>query len=160
MDFSNSLIWLILGIIFIAIEAIIPGFIIFWFGIGAIFTSFLFYLSIIKTQETGWLIFFLLSLTLLSLWNFYFKNSNIKFFKILRKKTSDDSYDPTLIGLRGVCISSISGNIPGRVKLYQIYHGIKEWDAISESNEFIDKGEEIEVVSLKGIKLIVKKVTK
>ena len=82
-------------------------------------------------------------------WHFYFK----KFF---RKEIVDDYNDVTLAGLKGIALSNINSNKPGRVRLYKSFHSIKEWDAFSIDD--IKEGEEIEVIDADGIKLNVKKV--
>ena len=43
MEFNNPVSWLILGIFIMGLEIILPGFVIFWFGVGGILTSFCFF---------------------------------------------------------------------------------------------------------------------
>jgi membrane protein implicated in regulation of membrane protease activity len=143
--------WLAIGIIIMACEIIMPGFIIFWFGAGGILTAFFIFIGLIPadSQEWQWLFFFLSSISLLGLWQ-----------TVLRKKfhsnKGDSSRDDTLINIRGRTTAEISPGIPGEVELYSVYHGIKKWQA--ESGEVIESGAEVEVIDASGIKLTVKKI--
>jgi len=149
VEFNNPVSWLILGIFIMGLEIILPGFVIFWFGVGGILTSFCFFIGVIDKPVYGWLLFFVFSVIFLLSWHFYFK----KFF---RKEIVDDYNDVTLAGLKGIALSNINSNKPGRVRLYKSFHSIKEWDAFSIDD--IKEGEEIEVIDADGIKLNVKKV--
>lgn len=150
MAFS-PLTWLAVGIVIMALEIVMPGFIIFWFGLGGVITALLVFIGIvpIESAEYQWLVFFLSSFALLGAWQFYFRK---RFFK---GKLSDESRDATLTNLKGKVSRKILPGIPGEVELYTLFHGIKIWQA--ESADAIDEGEEIVVVEADGIKLIVRK---
>ena len=140
-------IWLALGIILVAMEIIVPGFVIFWFGLSGLITAFFSFTGIIENQIYLWILFFVSSIAFLSLW-----------FSVLKKRFSKekDERDPTLIHLGGKCIADIEKGRPGEVELYENYHGLTKWKA--ESYETILAGEEIQVVEASGIKLIVKRI--
>ena len=140
-------IWLALGLILIAVETVLPGFIIFWFGLSGIITAIFSFTGIIQNETYLWILFFGSSLTFLALW-----------FGLLKKYfyPQEDERDPTLINLRGKCTESIEKGRPGEVALYESYHGLTKWKA--ESDETILEGEEIHVVEASGIKLMVKKI--
>jgi len=148
MTFS-PIVWLAIGIIIMACEIFMPGFIIFWFGAGGVLTALFIFIGIIpaNSAEWQWIFFFLSSLVLLGVWQIF-----------LRKKFQSDvvdvSRDATLLNLRGKVTARIVPGIPGEVELYTMYHGIKKWQA--ESGEIIEPGEEITVTDANGIKLIVK----
>jgi len=140
--------WLALGVILMAVEILAPGFIVFWFGLGGVFTALLVFLEIIKAEEMQWLFFFSSSLLFIFLWFGYFRK------KYFNSEIADR--DPTLTELRGVCIEKIEPKKPGTVELFESYHGLRNWKA--ESLEVILPEEEIQVVEARGIRLIVKKV--
>lgn len=144
----TPLTWLAIGVILMAVEIVAPGFIIFWFGLGAALTALLSFTGIVESDMIQWLIFFTSSILFLALW-----------FGVLKKKfqsgTDDDQRDPTLFNLRGRCIARIEPGKPGEVELYETYHGLTRWKA--ESQGIIEINDEIQVLEASGIKLIVKK---
>lgn len=144
----TPLIWLAIGLILMAVEIVAPGFIIFWFGLGAALTALLTFTGIIESDAYQWLIFFTSSVIFLILWFGFLK-------KRFRPETDDDQRDPTLFLLRGRCISRIEPGKPGEVELYETYHGLTRWRA--ESAGVIEVNDEIQVLEASGIKLIVKK---
>ncbi len=140
--------WLSVGLILMGLEIIVPGFVLFWFGLGAVISA----CSVLIFQglhpEAQWLIFLTASLAFLSVWHLLLK-------KRFWKNEADDTRDPTLTGLRGRVIERIMPGIPGRVELYDSFHGIKVWQSESETD--IAVGEEVIVREARGIKLIVEK---
>jgi len=140
--------WLTVGILLMAVEIVLPGFIIFWFGIGALITSLFVYLNLLNTDIWQWFCFFISSGAFLGLWFGYLKDK-------VKVKTADDSRDVTLAGIKGTCTQDIIPPQIGEVELYEPFHGVKIWKA--QSNEKIVKGEQIVVEGADGIKLIVKK---
>ena len=146
----TPIMWLALGLFLLALEAISPGFLIFWFGLSGIITALFSFTGIIQNEIYLWILFFGSSLTFLMLW-----------FGVLKKHFNpkkDEERDPTLINLKGKCTVHIEKGRPGEVELYESYHGLTKWKA--ESSETILEGEEIQVVEASGIKLIVKKYKK
>ena len=146
-NLMTPVIWLAIGVILIALEIIIPGFIIFWFGLSGIITAFFSFSGIIEDALYLWMLFFGSSIVFLILW-----------FGLLKKyfNPQKDERDPTLINLSGKCTTHIEKGRPGEVELYESYHGLTKWKA--ESSETILEGEEIRVVEASGIKLIVEKI--
>jgi len=149
MAFS-PLVWLAIGIVFLSLEIIVPGFVVFWLGVGSLITSLGIFLDVIPagSAEIQWLVFLLSSLSLLVLWHFYFK-------KYFGNEVVDDARDPTVSELKGRIVKPIAPGIPGEVELYTYYHGIKRWQA--ESDESLFEGDEITVLEARGIKLKVKR---
>lgn len=150
MAFS-SIIWFAIGIIIMALEIFMPGFIIFWFGAGGVLTSLFVFIGIIPVENGNaqWLFFFLSSLAFLGLWQVVFK-------KRFQSNVIDPSRDATLQNVRGKALSRITPGIPGEVELYTAFHSIKKWEA--ESAEIIEAGDEVIVTDANGIKLIVKHI--
>lgn len=146
----SPIVWLAGGIIIMALEILMPGFIIFWFGAGGVLTALFVFIGVIPADpaEAQWIFFFLSSLAMLGAWQFFFK-------KRFKGDTTDPNRDATLTDLRGKVTSRIEPGIPGEVELYNGYHGIKKWHA--ESTDTLDEGVEVVVVDASGIRLIVKR---
>jgi len=140
--------WLAVGIVLMAVEIIMPGFIIFWFGIGAVITAALVYVGLLQSEISQWFCFFISSGAFLALWFGYLKDK-------VKVKTADDALDVTLAGKKGKCIQDIIPPQIGEVELYEPFHGVKVWKA--QSKEIIHKDEQVVVEGADGIKLIVKK---
>lgn len=143
----SPLLWLAVGIIIMAMEIIVPGFVIFWFGLGGVLTALCVYIGLLGSADAQWIFFFISSLFFLGLWFGFFR-------KKFSRGGADDSRDPTLVMLRGVCTKSIKPGIPGEVDLFDKYMGLKTWQA--ESAEDIREGTEVTVIEARGIKLVVK----
>lgn len=142
-----EIIWLASGIVLMAMEIIVPGFVIIWFGAGAIVTALFVFTGIVSGPVASWAVFLLSSFALLLTWNFLLKRK-------FGSKVTQDQRDATLVSLRGVAVTEIFPHKPGDVELFQPYHGIKVWKA--ESGESIVPGDEVEVIEARGIHLVVK----
>lgn len=145
----SALAWLAIGIVLMAVEIIMPGFVIFWFGIGAVMTAALVHIRLLQSEISQWFCFFISSAAFLAFWFGYLKDR-------IKVKTADDALDVTLAGKKGKCIKDIIPPQIGDVKLYESFHGINVWKA--QSNEVIHKDEQIVVEGADGIKLLVKKL--
>ena len=139
-------VWLVIsGVLFIA-EIITVGFLVFWFAIGALFAMFV---SIFTDNVIIQTSVFLISSTLLL---FLTK----PFVKKLCKEEKVQTNAYSVIGKVGVVTHMIDNKKGcGQVKI-----GSETWSAISYEDEPICKDSEIEVVEIKGVKLIVKPATK
>lgn len=134
--------WLIVAGICLVIEIATVGFLVFWFGIGALFamiTSFFTDNLIIQT------VVFILSSTVLLFFTRPFVN---KFSPKEKVKTNAFS----IIGKKGIVtqtINPITGE--GQVKI-----GSEVWSAKSSEDIKIEKGLEVEVLDIDGVKAIVR----
>ena len=135
-------IWLILAGVFFVIEAFTIGFLVFWFGIGAL-------LAMITSIFTDNLIIqsavFIISSTILLFFTRPFVN---KFSKNNNVQTNAYS----IIGKKGIVtktIDPISGK--GQIKV-----GSEVWSAKSLNDSKIEEGLEVEVVEIDGVKAVVK----
>ena len=135
-------IWLILAGVFFVIEAFTIGFLVFWFGIGAllamivsIFTDNIFLQSAVFIISSTILLFFTRPFV-----NRFSKNNNVQTnaFSIIGKK-----------GIVTQTIDPISGK--GQVKDKN-----KKWSAKSLNDSKIEEGLEVEVVEIDGVKAVVK----
>ena len=139
------IIWLSLFVLMIVIEASGPALISIWFAFGAL-------ISLIVSVIPGapwWselIIFIVISISTLLALRPIFK----KYLKRNIVRTNIDSF----IGKKGYVIEDISFLRPGAIKIGDI-----SWTAIpANEKETIKEDEIVEVVSLNGNKVIVKKV--
>ena len=134
--------WLIVAGICLVIEIATVGFLVFWFGIGALFamiTSFFTDNLIIQT------VVFILSSTVLLFLTRPFVN---KFSPKEKVKTNAFS----IIGKKGIVtqtINPITGE--GQVKV-----GSEVWSAKSSEDVKIEKGLEVKVLDIDGVKAVVR----
>lgn len=139
------IIWLVLFVTMLIIEAIGPALVSIWFALGAVIALILSFIP-----EVAWwievIVFVVISIaTLLAL------------RPILRRYIKRNNYNTNIdsfTGKRGYVIEDITYLRPGAVKI-----GDVSWTAIpANKDEKIVENEIIEVVAVNGNKLIVKKV--
>ena len=137
-------IWLIIAGIFFIVEIATVGFLIFWFGIGALIAMISsFFISSIIAQTT----IFIISSTILI---FATKPLVKKFIDVKPTNTNEFS----IIGKKALVIKEIDPiHSIGQIKI----NG-EVWSAESENNEIIPEGSEIEIWQIKCVKVIVKPV--
>ncbi len=137
-------VWLIIAGLFFVGEIATVGFLIFWFGIGALIAMIVsFFTSNIIIQTT----IFVISSTILI---FATKPFVKKFADV--KKTNTNVY--SIIGKKALVIKTIDPiHSVGQIKI----NG-EVWTAESENNQVIDKGSEVEILEIKGVKAIVKPI--
>ena len=137
-------VWLIIAGLFFVGEIATVGFLIFWFGIGALIAMIVsFFTSNIIIQTT----IFVISSTILI---FATKPFVKKFADV--KKTNTNVY--SIIGKKALEIKTIDPiHSVGQIKI----NG-EVWTAESENNQVIDEGSEVEILEIKGVKAIVKPI--
>lgn len=137
-------VWLIIAGLFFVGEIATVGFLIFWFGIGALIAMIVsFFTSNIIIQTT----IFVISSTILI---FATKPFVKKFADV--KKTNTNVY--SIIGKKALVIKTIDHiHSVGQIKI----NG-EVWTAESENNQVIDEGSEVEILEIKGVKAIVKPI--
>ena len=137
-------VWLIIAGLFFVGEIATVGFLIFWFGIGALIAMIVsFFTSNIIIQTT----IFVISSTILI---FATKPFVKKFADV--KKTNTNVY--SIIGKKALVIKTIDPiHSVGQRKI----NG-EVWTAESENNQVIDEGSEVEILEIKGVKAIVKPI--
>ncbi|MBK8550460.1 MAG: NfeD family protein [Ignavibacteria bacterium] len=143
---NNSLIWFIIGIFFLLSEIIMPGFIIFFFGIGGLVTASLVYLFNINSILVQLVIF--IGSSVFSL--IFLRNMFTKLFK--GNVSGTHGLGEEFIGKRAIVINEIKPNsLSGKIE----FNGTN-WEADSEY--FIEKDAVVEITGRKDLKLIVKPV--
>lgn len=137
-------VWLIIAGLFFVGEIATVGFLIFWFGIGALIAMIVsFFTSNIIIQTT----IFVISSTILI---FATKPFVKKFADV--KKTNTNVY--SIIGKKALVTKTIDPiHSVGQIKI----NG-EVWTAESENNQVIDEGSEVEILEIKGVKAIVKPI--
>lgn len=139
--------WLIAAGIFFIIEIATVGFLVFWFGIGAIIAM---VVSLFIPNVYIQAIVFIVSSTLLIFFTKPFVNKFVNKGKIM----TTNAY--SIIGRTGIVtkeINDLKGT--GQVKI-----GGETWSAKTLSEETIPENTEIEVVKIDGVKAIVQKFSK
>jgi len=141
---NNSLIWFIIGIVLLFAEIIMPGFIIFFFGIGGLTTALITYIINIESVIIQIVIFIISSmLSLVLLRNF--------FGKLFRGKVDSlKELKHEFIGKRAIVINEIKPNsLKGKIE----FNGTL-WEA--DSDFYIDKDAVVEITGRRDLTLIVK----
>lgn len=118
--------WFIAGIIFLLLEYMVPGFVIVFFGIGAMITAALSWAGILNALPVQIVVFIIASLLLLVL----FRQKAKKYFKSDVKASSGEKLDDEIIGKSTNVVEAISSSAnTGKVEL----HGTL-WNAVSDTD--------------------------
>jgi len=134
--------WLILSGIFFVIEAITIGFLVFWFGIGALIAMIVsLFTDSLAIQTTV----FIVSSTILLFFTRPFVN---KFSHNDDVQTNAFS----IIGKKGIVTQTIEPMTgKGQVRI-----GTETWSAKSADETKIEKGMEVEIIDIDGVKAVVR----
>lgn len=136
-------VWLIIAGLFFIGEIITVGFLVFWFGVGALIAMIVsFFTSNIIIQTTV----FVISSTILLLATKPFVK---KFVDV--KKTNTNVF--SIIGKKALVIKEINSHSVGQIKI----NG-EVWSAEAENDETIIEDSEVEIIKINGVKAIVKPV--
>lgn len=137
-------IWLIISGIFFIAEIITVGFLVFWFGVGALFAMIVSFFTSNVIIQTA--VFVISSAILL----FATKPFVKKFLDV--KPTNTNAF--SIIGKKALVIKEINSiQSSGQIKI----NG-EVWSAEAENNEIIPENSEVEILYIKGVKAIVKGV--
>jgi len=135
--------WIIISGIFFIIEMATVGFLMFWFGIGALIAMIV---SLFTTNIAIQASVFILSSTILLFFTRPFVN------KFTKKNSEIQTNAYSIIGKKGIVIKTIdpiSGK--GQVKV-----GTEVWTAKSKDNTKLETGLEVEILEIDGVKAVVK----
>lgn len=145
--FSAEIVWFIAGIAMLILELVLPGLIIFFFGIGAIITGLLCLLFDISLS-VQLIIFISVSVTSLLLLR---KRFSLVFQGKTTAENKDDSMLEEFMGKKAVVVKDIDVNKPGKIE----FRGT-QW--IAEADEFIPEKETVIITEKDNITLKVKKI--
>ncbi len=110
---ATYLIWFILGTIFLFAELACPGFIIFFFGVGAILTSIAVGLNWVQSLEVQLGVFIVASLVTLAVGRVYMR----RLFSGKSEVHTSDADDDNFIGRTTRVVEQITPETPGRIEL-------------------------------------------
>ena len=138
------LLWFLLAVIFAIVEIISVGFFMIWFGIGALAAMVV--ALLIPNLAIQFLVFIIVSTVLL----FFTRKLTSKVTKGTAIATNVDA----VIGKIGMVTEDIPAlDNPGIVKIAG-----EMWSAVSSDSLPIEKGTQVEVLQVKGVRLVVKKI--
>ncbi len=135
---SPVLLWFLVGIVFFVIELALPGFIIFFFGLGAWCTSLVVYFF--DLSLSGQLMVFLIA----SLVTLFLLRSRLRGVFTGDSQQEDDSISVEPLATTGVVIEDILPPARGRVK-----YGGSFWQA--EAEQPISAGTTVKIVEQKDL---------
>ena len=136
--------WLILSGICFVIEMVTVGFLVFWFGVGALLAMISsFFIEDVIIQFTV----FIISSSLL----LFFTRS---FVKKLEKKNTVPTNAFSIIGKHAIVTNEINQSSgKGQIKI-----GTEIWSAKTTEEKNIPVGTKVEILSIEGVKAVVKPV--
>lgn len=141
MENLYPLLWLILIIILVIIEAGTVSLTTIWLAGGALVALIFSLLSLPIASQI--VVFLLISIILIV----FTRPVVVKYLKVGGHRTNTDS----LVGKSGIVIMDITEHKTGQVKIKgQI------WTATAESEDLISEGTEVVIIAIEGVKLIVK----
>lgn len=143
---SPETLWLIIGIVFIIMEMFLPGFIIGFFGIGAVITCLTTLIGLTPNFTSQMIIFSVLSILLLILFHKVIK-------KKIGKKGNNETTDFNLQIGKIVPVTEFIDPVEGVGKVK--YQGAL-WSARSQDN--IAPGENARLIGCENLTLIVEKI--
>ncbi|SHO80885.1 Putative activity regulator of membrane protease YbbK [hydrothermal vent metagenome] len=138
--------WIVIGIIFFIVEMMTFTLVFIGFGISSILVGIidlLFHIDI----DIELFLWGLLSIISISIW--------YKFLKI--KTISNSGQSNSMTDMKGIVIEEIKPLERGKVKFSMPLLGEREWEAISDSDIVIKKGDVVYIVKIKGQILLVSK---
>ena len=144
-DYNLFYIWLLLIIVFIVVEVITFNLTTIWFAFGSIISMICAYARFSLTVQ---IVAFLSVSILLAV---FARPIAVKRLRVGKNKTNLDS----LIGETGVVTKTIQDVSTGLVKVRG-----QVWSAESVSTEAIEEGKRVEIVEIRGVKLLVTKKEK
>ncbi len=145
MEFvDGKIFWFVIALIMFLLEIFVPGFFLFFFGLGALITSILQLMGLLPTlnlQIISFIFFSLISLVFL-------RKHFIKIFKGKKDKLNVENNE--LDGKTAVCVEDIIPHeAKGKVEINGTY-----WSALADVP--IMKGSLVEIINRKDLKLHVK----
>ena len=149
LEYLNAqVIWFIVGFVMLIMEMLLPGLIIFFFGIGAWITAMVCWLVPmgINMQLGLFIVSSVLLLVVLRGWlkGVFYGHSE-------RRQRLTEPFENEGIGKHVTVIEPIAPNRPGKVELYG-----SQWEA--QADQEIRAGDTVEIVAKENLKLTVRKV--
>ncbi len=144
------IVWLVLMLVMIFIEAMGPALVSIWFAAGALVALILSLFSFIPGVTIPWWVQLIVFVVVSTITLLLMRPLSKRYFK---RNTVNSNVD-SLVGKRGLLEDEIKPFNPGVCKINDVL-----WTAVSNNDkDKIAKGSVVEVVAIQGNKLIVKKV--
>ncbi len=137
-------IWIALFIIFVVAELASVGLITIWFAAGSLVALALAFMDVSFTVQL--VVFFIVSIALLM-----FTRPILKKYVYKNKEAMKTNVD-AVIGKKAIVTKKITEHDFGELKVDG-----QVWSAISENRQEIEEESSVEIIGVKGVKLIVKK---
>lgn len=136
-------IWVLMSGFFIILEIITIGFLVFWFAIGSLFAMAASFFTDSIVAQTA--IFIISSTALIIL-------TRPLVEKLTKKDTTVKTNAYSIIGKKAI----VTKNIDSSSESGQVRVNGEIWSAISEEGNTYEKGSEVEIVAIDGVKAIIK----
>ena len=137
MILSSSLIWFLIGVVFLVSEIVLSGFILIFFTAGCWIVALVAWLFKIELASQIF-IFSASSLTLL----FTLRKYGMKIFRGNTRQNIDDHYTDSKIGKTAIVTRAISPNLPGEIKFMGSFWRANAEEAIKEGQSVSIEGQE------------------
>lgn len=140
--------WMIFGFALMALEIILPSFMMLWFGLSALIIGATLYLIPNLSLTAQVFLWTVLSIAITVAW-----------FKWLRPLSKDKTLaglgKEALIGQTGIVLQAPNINGRGRLRFSAPILGSDEWDFLLQNNQTINVGDRVRVIDISGNSLIV-----
>ena len=144
------IVWLVLMLVMIFIEAMGPALVSIWFAAGALIALILSLFSFIPNVTVPWWLQLIVFVVVSTVTLLLMRPLSKRYFKRNVVNSNADS----LLGKKGLLEEEVKPFLPGVCKINDV-----AWTAVSvDGKQTIAKGSVVEVVAIQGNKLIVKKV--
>ena len=139
MILSSSLIWFLIGVVFLVSEILLSGFILIFFTAGCWIVAFVTWVFEIELTSQIF-IFVASSLTLL----FTLRKYSLKIFRGKTRESIDDHYTDSKIGKTAIVTKTISPNMPGEIRVMGSFWRANAEEAIEEGQSVLIESQESE----------------
>ena len=139
MILSPSLIWFLIGVVFLVSEILLSGFILIFFTAGCWIVAFVTWVFEIELTSQIF-IFVASSLTLL----FTLRKYSLKIFRGKTRESIDDHYTDSKIGKTAIVTKTISPNMPGEIRVMGSFWRANAEEAIEEGQSVLIESQESE----------------
>lgn len=147
---TPEFVWSVVGIVMLMAEFMMPGFVIFFFGIGAFFVALLCFFISSLSINAQLIIFLISSIVFLIVLRKWFKTAFRGFFGSKDKMPTNKNYN---VGETAIVTEKITPYKKGKIE----FHG-SMW--LAESNKEIEKGTPIIIIEQNNLTFKVKSVIK
>ena len=148
---SPEFIWAVIGILFLLVEFALPGFVLFFFGTGALFTALLCLIFPDLSLNLQLVIFIVSSLLLLIFMRKWLKTV---FTGLFNNQTGMPPNSDEYVGETAVVTKPVRGRERGKIE----FHG-SQWFAVADSSDTeIAEGETVRIVSQDNMTFTVEKI--